>query len=294
MYDWGPVYDYEQRKRKSVEENGGNYGVLEWHLPEEEARLNQLLLRQNLQRPKRERVDLPPDADGKRRCLDFWTGQKRCSRTNCKFSHKPAKSDYSGAMEMWSRALEPQEQETLGRTDPERIRILKDGHEDPYDNPFVVMHFPTESEKEAMICEILSVRPQLIQPNWAVALSEYPDRAVVGKFLQEITNGTSIRYEGPADVTHEWDSPLRPGPDQLRLLAALRKEQLSGHFVGPLRKQDIPFPHYITCPVYGVPKTEQFDRHIHDLTVRGSGDAVNAYIHTDQFDIKLPRLRDTM
>ena len=82
VYEWSAVYDYEQRKRKSVQEHDGNYAVLEWHLPEEEARLNQLLLRQSWKHPKRERVDLAPDADGKRRCLDFWTGQKICKRTN--------------------------------------------------------------------------------------------------------------------------------------------------------------------------------------------------------------------
>jgi hypothetical protein len=309
MFPWGAVYDYEQRKRKAVEEHGGNYSVLEWHLPEEETRLQQLLFRQaqaqSSKSHKRVAVDLTPDAEGKRRCLDYWTGKKVCNRSNCKFSHKPAKSDYAVSVIECGRQ---RRNESMDRKDvlenAEEPHILgnqvsdrteQEGYEPefPY-HAHEILEFPPDSQRRLMITEIFSIRPQLKHGAWLAALAQHPDRTAVAQFLHEIENGTNIRYEGPTNATHEWDSPLKDGPGKQRFLATLRKEHVRGHFIGPLRQEEIPFKHYIACPVYGVPKNDQYDRLIHDLTAKGSAHAINSHIDPNQFNIKLPRLRDTM
>ena len=66
------------------------------------------------------------------------------------------------------------------------------------------------------------------------------------------------------------------------------------HFLGPFMRDEIPFKHYIACPVYTVPKNDQYDRLIHDLSCDGHAMATNTHIDTNEFDIKLPRLRGIM
>jgi hypothetical protein len=179
--------------------------------------------------------------------------------------------------------------------DPAKVILVHRQDRDPRDNPAFVLDFIPDEKIPAALSTALQVNPWLKVEAWRTPLTQYPDQATASRLLHEMTHGADIRYTGPVDITHEWNSPLPSHePGRSRLLATLRKEQLAGHFVGPFKRSQIPFENFIACPVYGVPKNDQFDRLIHDLTVRNSPDAINAHIDPTQFNIRLPRLRDTM